>query len=250
MTRAAQASSFGTVARKYAAVRPGYPVRAVRWGLPPGAEDVLDLGAGTGQVSSVLVTEGLTVSAVEPDPRMLAELRRDVPAARAYLGRAEQIPLPAGSVDAVLVGHAFHWFGSEALAEMARVLRPGGTVALMWNLRDDAVDWVAKLSGLIALGAQDSTSFESPVPFSDRRFSRMVRRTFPYRQHMTREGLLALVGTRGYVLTLPDSQRYALLADVAHLMDTHPQLAGRTEFDLPYVTEVWRAQRRDGDHDA
>ncbi|GAB3885735.1 class I SAM-dependent methyltransferase [Kibdelosporangium lantanae] len=198
----------------------------------------------------MLVTEGLTVHAVEPDARMLAQLRRDVPAAQAYLGRAERIPLPSGSVDAVLVGHAFHWFGPEALGEMARVLRPGGTVGLMWNLRDDAVDWVAKLSGLIALGAQDSTSFESPVPFVDKRFSPMVRQTFPYRQPMTREGLLALVGTRGYVLTLPDTQRYALLADVAHLMDTHPRLAGRTEFELPYVTEVWRAQLRDGDHHA
>jgi len=249
-TRAVQASSFGTAAATYAAVRPGYPGSAVRWGLPPDARIALDLGAGTGKVTAVLSALGLTVHAVEPDERMLDELRRVVPTAHALGGTAEAIPLPDASVDAVLVGHAFHWFGPAALGEMARVLRPGGTVALLWNLRDDDTDWVARFGTLIALGAHDSTRYESPPPFAENAdFTAPVRRTFAHTQRIDRAGLLALAGTRGFVLALPEDRRRALLADVARFIDTHPRLAGRDLFDLPYVTEVWRATRRNGaDH--
>jgi len=250
VTRAVQAGSFGAVAATYAAVRPGYPSAAARWGLPPDARVALDLGAGTGKVTEALSTLGLTVHAVDPDERMLDELRRVAPAAHAQPGSAEAIPLPDASVDAVLVGHAFHWFGPAALGEMARVLRPGGTVALLWNLRDDGTDWVERLSTLIALGAQDSTRYESPPPFAENSdFTAPVRRTFTHTQRIDRAGLLALAGTRGYVLALPEDRRRAVLADVARLIDTHPQLAGRDQFELPYVTEVWRATRRNGaDH--
>ena len=245
--RSAAAGAFGSVAATYAAVRPGYPAAAVRWALPPGARTVLDLGAGTGKVTEALLAQGLAVHAVEPDERMLAQLRLVAPAADARQGTAEAIPLPSASVDAVLVGHAFHWFGDGALAEMARVLRPGGTAALLWNLRDDSTAWVAAFGALIALGAQDSTGYESPAPFAaDALLDAPTRRTFACTHRLDRAGLLALAGTRGYVLALPETERQALLAEVGHLLDTHPQLAGRDHYDMPYVTEVWRAERRDG----
>lgn len=249
-TRVAQAGSFGTVAASYAAVRPGYPQAAVRWGLPKGARVTLDLGAGTGKVTEALLALGLTVHAVEPDERMLEELRRVAPRAYAQVGTAEAIPLPDASVDAVLVGHAFHWFGPAALSEMTRVLRPGGTVALLWNLRDDDTDWVARFGTLIALGAQDSTRYVSPAPFAgNAALTEPVRRTFRHTQRIDRDGLLALAGTRGFFLALPEDRRREVLAEVRRLTRTHPELMGRTEFDLPYVTEVWRAARRDGaDH--
>jgi SAM-dependent methyltransferase len=246
-TREVQAGSFGSVAATYAAVRPGYPADAVRWGLPPDARVALDLGAGTGKITETLASLGLTVHAVEPDERMLDELRRTTPGAHAQVGSAEEIPLPDGSVDAVLVGHAFHWFGPKALDEMARVLRPGGTVALLWNLRDDSVDWVERIGALIAQGAQDSTRFESPVPYAGHAaLTDPVRQTFAHTQRIDRAGLLALAGTRGYVLALPEDERRAVFAEIAGLLDTHPALAGRDELDLPYVTEVWRGTRRDG----
>jgi SAM-dependent methyltransferase len=246
-TRAVQAGSFGTVAATYAAVRPGYPAAAVRWGLPPDARVALDLGAGTGKLSEELAALGLIVHAVDPDERMLDELRRTVPAAYARTGSAEEIPLPDASVDAVLVGHAFHWFGPAALGEMARVLRPGGTVALLWNLRDDSVEWVERFGALIAQGAHDSTRYESPPPFAaSAELTAPVRRTFAHTQRIDRAGLFALAGTRGYVLALPEDRRRAVLDEIARLLDTHPALVGRDRFDLPYVTEVWRATRRDG----
>ena len=130
---ARRSSSFGAAARAYAEHRPDYAADAIAWCLA-GADrpvaDVLDLGAGTGVLTTSLVATGLSVTAVEPDPEMLAELRGRLPGVRAVVGRAEAVPLPDDSVDAVLVGTAFHWFDTDrALPEIARVLRPGGVLA-------------------------------------------------------------------------------------------------------------------------
>ena len=146
---ARRSSSFGAAARAYAEHRPDYAAEAVAWCLA-GADrpvvDVLDLGAGTGVLTTGLVASGLSVTAVEPDPEMIAELRRRLPEVRAAAGRAEAVPLLDDSVDAVLVGTAFHWFDTErALPEIARVLRPGGVLGLLYNLIDDSVPWVAEL---------------------------------------------------------------------------------------------------------
>src|SRR4051812_10880257 len=122
------ASSFGAVATAYAEHRPNYAQAAVRWALEraPGRR-VLELGAGTGKLTATLVALGADVTAVEPDPAMLTQLRRALPAARAVQGRAEAVPLADASVDAVLAGNAMHWFDMEiAGPEIARVLRPDG----------------------------------------------------------------------------------------------------------------------------
>jgi SAM-dependent methyltransferase len=117
---------------------------------------VLDLGAGTGKLTATLVALGAEVTAVEPDPAMLTELRRALPVVRALPGNAEAIPLPDVSVDAVLAGNAMHWFDmAVAGPEIARVLTPGGILAGLWNLLDDRVDWVAglaRVSGSAAIG--------------------------------------------------------------------------------------------------
>ena len=152
-------SSFGTAAAAYAEHRPDYAEAAVRWALQlPGGDPagssrtgpprrVLDLAAGTGKLTAALAGLGAEVTAVEPDPAMLAELRRGLPSVRALPGRAEEIPLPDGSVDAVLAGQAMHWFDLDrAVPEIARVLAPGGVLAGLWNVDDDRVDWVAALA--------------------------------------------------------------------------------------------------------
>ena len=127
-------TSFGNTAADYAAGRPHYPREVLEWALPDGAHDVLDLGAGTGILTQDLLDVGVTVTAVEP----LAEMRALIPVtARALDGSAEAVPLDDNTIDAVFVGQAWHWFDADrALAEAHRVLRPGGVLALVWNLPD------------------------------------------------------------------------------------------------------------------
>ena len=107
---------------------------------------MLDLGAGTGKLTTRLVERGLDVVAVDPIPEMLELLSNSLPDTPALLGTAEEIPLPDDSVDAVLVAQAWHWFDTErAVKEVARVLRPGGRLGLVWNARDERLGWVKDL---------------------------------------------------------------------------------------------------------
>jgi SAM-dependent methyltransferase len=155
--RLLHASSFGAAAVAYAEHRPDYAQAAVSWALEPApGPRVLDLGAGTGKLTATLVELGAEVSAVEPDPAMLTELRRTLPTVHARSGSAEAIPLPDTSVDAVLAGNAMHWFDmAVAGPEIARVLAPGGILAGLWNVMDDRAEWVAglaRVSGSAAIG--------------------------------------------------------------------------------------------------
>src|ERR1044072_4824161 len=133
-------TSFGLAADVYDSTRPDYPDEAVQSILGPRPLSVADLGAGTGILTRKLIAHGHRVTAIEPDEAMLAQLARATPAATPLAGRAESVPVPAGSIDARLVGHASHWFAPQpAHAEIARVLRPGGVFATLWNLRDEDV---------------------------------------------------------------------------------------------------------------
>ena len=156
-------SSFGAAADAYGQHRPDYAQAAVRWALEPArGPRVLDLGAGTGKLTATLVALGADVIAVEPDPAMLMELRRVLPAVHALPGSAEAVPLPDASVDAVLAGNALHWFDMDAAGpEIARVLVPDGILAGLWNVMDNRVDWVAgleRVSGSAAIGPRDRLS--------------------------------------------------------------------------------------------
>ncbi len=144
-------SSFGAAAAAYAEHRPVYAETAVGWALGPVRDRrplrVADIGAGTGKLTAMLVRLGADVTAVEPDPQMLAELQRTLPEVHSVPGRAEKLPLADASVDAVLAGQAMHWFDLDrALPEIARVLTPGGVLAGLWNVDDDRVGWVAELA--------------------------------------------------------------------------------------------------------
>ena len=136
---------------------------AVRSVLPAGARHVLDLGAGTGKLTSVLLDLGLDVIAVEPDDAMRALVD---PRATGLAGTAERVPLADASIDGVLVGQAWHWFDpASAVAEVRRVLRPGGTLGLLWNLLDDGVPWCAEVARLV--GMEDRLSALGGNPGSD-----------------------------------------------------------------------------------
>jgi SAM-dependent methyltransferase len=236
--KAARARSFGAAADVYERARPGYPDAAVDWLVPKGARTVLDLGAGTGKLTRALAARGVDVVAVEPLPEMRANLVAAVPAVRALAGTAEEIPLPDDSVDAITVAQAWHWVDPErATAEAARVLRPGGTLGLIWNRRDERVDWVARLSevmGSAEVEIMDMSAVEIGPPFG-------ATEGFvtDWERPMDIDLLVEMAASRSYVITATPRRRREILDGVRRVVESDPHLGA--EFALPYETFCFRA---------
>ncbi|MCE7009226.1 class I SAM-dependent methyltransferase [Kibdelosporangium philippinense] len=240
--RARRANSFGAQAAEYARYRPGYPAGAIDWVLPQGAADVLDLAAGTGKLTESLIGRGLNVTAVEPDPAMLGELRKRFPSVRALAGTAEQIPLPDSSVDAVLVGQAFHWFDPQrALTEIGRVLRQGGMLGALWNHEDEQVPWVSTFDKLAR--ARAHRSWTRPAQFSDHPlFGRFEQQDFRHTVRHTVESLLAMIGTHSHMLVASSEERQELNERMRAYLLAQPETEPG-EFDFPFQTTVYRGSR-------
>jgi SAM-dependent methyltransferase len=248
-------SSFGAAAVAYAEHRPDYALAAVEWALEPApGRRVLDLGAGTGKLTATLLALGVEVVAVEPDPAMLAQLRRAVPAARALSGTAEAIPLPDASVDAVLAGNAMHWFDMDVAGpEIARVLAPRGVLAGLWNLMDDQADWVAGLAqvgGHEAIGSRDipanwrvaAAELHLPKSGAAARFGSPEQAEFPHGQRRTADSLVATFSTKAGILVMTAQERQARLWQIRAFLASRPETA-HGEFTLPMVTAVLRTRR-------
>jgi SAM-dependent methyltransferase len=232
-------TSFGSAAAAYASGRPSYPTAAVDWVLPTTARRVLDLAAGTGKLTERLLERGVDVVAVEPSD----EMRAHVPsAATAMQGVAEAIPLDDASVDCVVVGQAFHWFdGPAAMAEIARVLRPGGTVGLMWLLADDADPLTAKVCEVVADDEMRASVIDpdQAPPYADvAGIDAPQRRLIRYSERYDADRLTAWVLSLSRVILLTDEERASLL-DRVHVV------VPSGGFDLHHVCEVWRGERRD-----
>jgi SAM-dependent methyltransferase len=254
--RLRHASSFGPVAAAYADHRPSYADEAIRWSLAPLATAVprvVDVGAGTGILTAALIRLGADVTAVEPDPEMLAELRRRVPGARAGSGSAEALPLPDASVDAVLAGQAMHWFDLErALPEIARVLVPGGVLAGLWNVDDDRIGWVHELAEMSRRKASNTllrwrNGAASPRPEQIQQagaglFGPIETGEFPNGQVRTADSLVASIATHSNLLIMDTAERQALLAQVSGFLREHEETSAG-EFTLPLLTIVTRLSR-------
>jgi SAM-dependent methyltransferase len=231
--------SFGEEAAAYERGRPSYPPEAIDWLLPRGARNVLDLGAGTGKLTVRLVERGLDVIAVDPIPEMLEVLSNSLPETPALLGTAEEIPLPDDSVDSVLVAQAWHWFNPErAITEIARVLRPGGRIGLLWNVRDERLGWVKDLGRIIGHEDDPETRREVALgaPFVD-----LERQHVEWTSYLTPQALIDLVASRSYCITSPADVRSKTLDRVRELLATHPALVNASGLALPYVTVAVRA---------
>jgi SAM-dependent methyltransferase len=254
--RQRRASSFGAAAGQYAQHRPGYAEAAVRWCLAPVSDArpvrVVDLGAGTGILAGALARLGADVVAVEPDPAMLAELRRQLPGVRAVAGSAEALPLPDRSADAVLCGQAMHWFDLDrALPELARVLAPGGVLAGLWNVDDDRVGWVAEAAALSKDGATLSRWRATPASDSELAvlragsswFAPVAEGEFANGQLRTADALVAAIATQSQLLVMDEAERVRALAAIRDLLHRQPETSAG-EFSLPLVTVALRAVRR------
>jgi len=228
--------AFGSQAEAYAYGRLTYPMDAVRWVVPPSARTVLDLAAGTGKLTERLLELDVDVIAVEP----LEEMRVLVPAAaQSMTGTAEEIPLADSSVDAVVVGQAFHWFDPpRALAEIARVLRPGGALGLFWNLDDDRVPWVAELADLTRTEARRSLLMSDARPPYDARtdLTTPEHATFEHAEDFDRDRLAAMVASQSRTILLSPQER-------ANVLDAVRALAPGDEFRFPVICQVWRGHR-------
>ncbi|MCW0214169.1 MAG: class I SAM-dependent methyltransferase [Pseudonocardia sp.] len=245
-----RARSFGAAADAYAAHRPGYPDSAVEWALAPAGPDarVLDLAAGTGKLTACLLDRaGLTVTAVEPDPAMLGRLRKDLPSVDARAGSAEDIPLDDASVDAVLVGQAMHWFDpARAFPEIARVLRPGGVLAGLWNGEDAELEWIRgyneALHGAPRTAASsrggDGATLEPGPDFTGVEVER-----FPHGVRTTVDGLVETLATHSWALVAGPAERDAAFARMRAYLAGRPEAAAGG-FTLPLVTLTARTLRR------
>lgn len=246
-TRRSHGSAFDRAAGVYATSRPSYPPESAAWLAGTTAQRVLDLGAGTGAFTAVLAGLGHEVVAADPSRAMLHELGTAAPSAVRAQSGGEQLPFSDGCFDVVTVAGAFHWMDHElAVPELARVLRPEGTLGFVYNTREERTPWAADLTTLLtsvqpaglegdwgagSVAAMDGSALFTPLAF----------RAFRWSQRLGRDGLVGLVASRSYVINLDDVRRGDVMRQTAALFDRHSQ--GAETLDPPYVTQCWRATR-------
>ncbi|MET0861030.1 MAG: class I SAM-dependent methyltransferase [Microbacterium sp.] len=246
-SREEMSRSFGAEADAYESGRPGYPADAVVWMLEPVASvgrsiRVADVGAGTGKLTRVAVELGAETVAIDPDPGMLAALRQHVHAVPTFLGSAEDLPLPDVSVDAVLLGQAWHWVDPDrASAEAGRVLRSGGVLGLIWNIRDDGEPWVRRLTEIMH-GSHAEEMLAEGDPRVAHPFEELESARWRWTRPITRDQLLAMARSRSYIITATSEDRAAIERGLAELFDQIGAVGDRA-VDLPYVTRAYRAVR-------
>jgi SAM-dependent methyltransferase len=239
------AEAFGSAAADYERARPSYPPDSIdllrrETGIAAGVR-VLDLAAGTGKLTRLLAGTGADVVAVEPVEGMRHQLSEVLPEIEVLDGTAEAIPLDAGSVDVVTVAQAFHWFKyDEALAEIRRVLRPGGSLAILFNRRDERVDWVRTWSDVIEWHGRRISEYDSidwSALLEAAGFRGLRTASVEWEQTITRDLLAARVRSVSYIAEKPAAEQQEYVERVLALTDGFDDA-----FPLPYVTMMWFAR--------
>jgi ubiquinone/menaquinone biosynthesis C-methylase UbiE len=249
----ARARSFGHVAGVYDRARPGWPAGAIEWLLGPEPLDVLDLGAGTGKLTAALLAAGHRVTALEPSAGMreilaqrlgaAAALDGGGPEATVIDGRAEEIPLADGSVDAVVAGSAFHWFDrGPTLDEISRVLGPPGVFGLLGNRYDTSIDWQRRLRKVSSAGAIYRGDHWPRQPELRERFGEVEDRTFVHRMEVDPAVLRDYLASLSWVATMEPAERDRHLAAIDEFWANEPELRGRDSATLVWRTPVRRAR--------
>jgi SAM-dependent methyltransferase len=237
----------------YEAARPSYPPDAVAWfvehlRIAPGAR-VVDLAAGTGKLTRLLAPAGADLVAAEPVAGMRDSFRTAVPDIPVVACTAEQLAFHDASLDAVTVAQAFHWFDHDrTIAELARVLRAGGRVGLVWNARDRSVDWVDGVWSIM-----DRVEKRAPWRNHDEwrdsayrdlpGFGELHTAQFRHTQALTPAAMVQRVASVSHVAVLAGAERAAVLDEVRTLLETHPETAGRARLEVPYRVDCFWFER-------
>ncbi|HVT42321.1 MAG TPA: class I SAM-dependent methyltransferase [Acidimicrobiales bacterium] len=267
--KAQRAASFGGAAAHYERYRPGPPMDAVRWILPSRVHTAVDLGAGTGALSRLLVDRADEVIAVEPDDRMRAVLTEGVPGVRAVAGRAESMPLPDATVDAVIASSSWHWVDPEpALHEVGRVLVDGGTVAAVWSGPDRESPFMAQAASMLAGGSGEggggggldldddlrdelARAVNDPVAIVQALeippgtpFDEPEHTILQWDAPLDAEDLVGLLGTFSWVILMREEARTRLLEAARTALAAMLGTTGAT-IDVGFRADVWKARRHD-----
>jgi SAM-dependent methyltransferase len=245
------ATGFPSAVESYERGRPDYPLAALECmktelSLASGAV-AADIGAGTGKFTRQLVKTGAKIIAIEPVEEMRSKLISNLPDIDVFEGTAESIPLQDESVDIVVAAQAFHWFdGEKALKEFHRILRKGGKLGLIWNARDESVEWVAELDKIYApyegatpryKSGQWKSAFSSPL------FTQLEHRQFRHVQICTVQMVVDRVKSTSFIAALPPDEQRNVSEQVRTLLRTHPTTANKDQVELPYLTDVYWCTR-------
>jgi ubiquinone/menaquinone biosynthesis C-methylase UbiE len=234
------AKSFENIGADYDRYRPGFPAAAAAEILPSRVGSVVDLGAGTGKFTELLMPHADHVIAVEPSVAMLDVLRAKLPMVDPIVAGAESIPLPDSSVNVVTVAQAFHWFDRDAAcAEIARVLVPGGTLGLLWNHSDPSCAWDRACHRVAhpAVSEADSTTESAAEELPGFTFGH--RAEIAWSEHITRADYLARWLTVSSFLVADEVTRAGMVGQLEVILDADPETAGQTRFELPMLTDVF-----------
>jgi SAM-dependent methyltransferase len=266
-----RARSFGGVASHYERYRPGPPVAAVDWLLPGHGGRVVDLGAGTGALTRLLVDRADEVVAVEPDDRMRSVLTAEIPGVRAVSGRGESMPLPASSVDAVLASSSWHWMDQvPALHEVGRILVSGGFLGVVWSGPDPEGPFIVQARALLsgrsegtehasrdAMGGPASDEFTGLIlgdalrPMSTLEippgvpFDQPEHEMFTWDVALNADDLVGLLGTLSWIITMPEETRQRVVAEARRLLKDLLGVEGDVTVDVAFRANAWRSRRHD-----
>ena len=254
-TTAALSRSFGEVAKEYDRLRSGPSDEALDWLIPNGATDAIEIGAGTGILTQLLAARIRHVTAVEPDERMRAVLASRNTGAEVVAGTAEQLPAATGSLDLVIAQSAWHWVDeARAVPEVARVLRPGGRLSLVWSGPDRTVEWMRSLwAGGIVFDAERRSDEDSRrgrrhlvnVDIGgESPFGHPETVLFRWTRTMAKADLVALAATYSVVITMDEAAREDHLGGMTRYLDGLDSFAGKDVIEVPMRSYCWRAIRR------
>jgi SAM-dependent methyltransferase len=244
---------YSREAETYVRGRPGYPPALLSWlretlGLRPG-KTAIDLGAGTGKFTALLAQTGTRIIAIEPVEAMREQLIGRISSAQALSGTAQSMPIDSVSADVVVCAQAFHWFATEeALLEIHRVLKPDGRLGLIWNVRDESVDWVAQMTAILEPHEGDAPRYykgEWRQAFSRRRlFTDLIEYSLVH-QHVgsPQEVIVDRAMSVSFIAALAQDERAHVLEQLRDLIHRHPQLNGKPEVAFPYRTLAFSCTR-------